>query len=135
MGQPVWHRWEGAGSAGQGAGARLGGAIAATPGLPAMRLAALAEKAEKDWLGIEAWKRRLEAAGLTRAIGRKVETLRGYILPQDLQVSVTRNYGETAEHKSNDKAGEVIAAGCPRCGARYTITSEALEAFRRDQAK
>lgn len=42
MGQPVWHRWEGAGSAGQGAGARLGGAIAATPGLPAMRLAALA---------------------------------------------------------------------------------------------
>lgn len=31
---------------------------------------ALAEKADKDWLGIEAWKRRLEAAGLTRAIGR-----------------------------------------------------------------
>lgn len=31
---------------------------------------ALAEKGEKDWLGIEAWKRRLEAAGLTRAIGR-----------------------------------------------------------------
>ncbi len=31
---------------------------------------ALAERAEKDWLGIEAWKKRLEAAGLTRAIGR-----------------------------------------------------------------
>jgi len=31
--------------------------------------------------------------------------------------------------------GEVIAAGCPRCGARYTITSEALEAYRRDQTK
>ncbi|QPF73599.1 AAA family ATPase [Roseateles sp. DAIF2] len=31
---------------------------------------ALADKAEKEWLGIEAWKRRLEAAGLTRAIGR-----------------------------------------------------------------
>jgi len=30
----------------------------------------LAERGEKDWLGIEAWKRRLEAAGLTRAIGR-----------------------------------------------------------------
>ena len=27
-------------------------------------------KADKDWLGIEAWKKRLEAAGLTRAIGR-----------------------------------------------------------------
>ena len=34
-------------------------------------LAAKLEKGgEKDWLGIEAWKRRLEAAGLTRAIGR-----------------------------------------------------------------
>ncbi len=25
---------------------------------------------------------------------------------------------------------EVVAAGCPRCGARYTITREALEAYR-----
>ncbi|MEL4178044.1 ATP-binding protein [Roseateles sp. PN1] len=31
---------------------------------------AVAEKGEKDWMGIEAWRRRLEAAGLTRAIGR-----------------------------------------------------------------
>jgi len=31
---------------------------------------ALASRPEKDWMGIEAWKRRLEAAGLTRAIGR-----------------------------------------------------------------
>lgn len=31
---------------------------------------ALDQKADKDWLGIEAWKKRLEAAGLTRAIGR-----------------------------------------------------------------
>ena len=31
---------------------------------------ALDQRAEKDWLGIEAWKKRLEAAGLTRAIGR-----------------------------------------------------------------
>ena len=30
----------------------------------------LAERGERDWLGIEAWKKRLEAAGLTRAIGR-----------------------------------------------------------------
>ncbi|MDC8787183.1 ATP-binding protein [Roseateles koreensis] len=30
----------------------------------------LAERGEKDWMGIEAWRRRLEAAGLTRAIGR-----------------------------------------------------------------
>lgn len=31
--------------------------------------------------------------------------------------------------------GEVLAAGCPRCGARYTITREALEAYRRDQVR
>jgi DNA repair exonuclease SbcCD ATPase subunit len=31
---------------------------------------ALEQRPEKDWLGIEAWKKRLEAAGLTRAIGR-----------------------------------------------------------------
>ncbi|MEH0164500.1 ATP-binding protein [Roseateles microcysteis] len=30
----------------------------------------LAKRPDKEWLGIEAWKRRLEAAGLTRAIGR-----------------------------------------------------------------
>ncbi|MCE4556689.1 ATP-binding protein [Roseateles cellulosilyticus] len=30
----------------------------------------LAEKSDRDWLGIEAWRKRLEAAGLTRAIGR-----------------------------------------------------------------
>jgi molecular chaperone Hsp33 len=31
--------------------------------------------------------------------------------------------------------GEVLAAGCPRCGARYSITREGLEAFRRDHAE
>ncbi|UXH76378.1 ATP-binding protein [Roseateles amylovorans] len=30
----------------------------------------LDQRADKEWLGIEAWKKRLEAAGLTRAIGR-----------------------------------------------------------------
>lgn len=30
----------------------------------------LETRGDKDWLGIEAWKKRLEAAGLTRAIGR-----------------------------------------------------------------
>ena len=30
----------------------------------------LAEKGEREWLGIEAWRKRLEASGLTRAIGR-----------------------------------------------------------------
>lgn len=42
MGQQVWHRWEGVGSAGRGVGARLGGGTPTIPGLPAMRLEALA---------------------------------------------------------------------------------------------
>lgn len=29
--------------------------------------------------------------------------------------------------------GEVLAAGCPRCAARYVITRESLEAFKRDR--
>ena len=42
------------------------------------------------------------AIELTRAVEQKVETARGYLLPRDLQVSVTRNYGETAKQKSNE---------------------------------
>lgn len=30
---------------------------------------------------------------------------------------------------------EVMTAGCPRCGAKYTITSEALAAYRHDHAR
>ena len=44
----------------------------------------------------------INAIALTRAVERKVETARGYLLPRDLQVSVTRNYGETAAQKSNE---------------------------------
>ena len=42
------------------------------------------------------------AIALTRAVERKVETTRGYLLPRDLNVSVTRDYGETASQKSNE---------------------------------
>ena len=44
----------------------------------------------------------INAIELTRAVERKVETARGYLLPRDLQVSVTRNYGATAAQKSNE---------------------------------
>ena len=47
-------------------------------------------------------RRGTNAIELTRAVEARVETLRGYLLPRDLQVTVTRNYGETAEHKSNE---------------------------------
>jgi multidrug efflux pump subunit AcrB len=42
------------------------------------------------------------AIALTRAVEHKLATVRGYTLPTDLTVSVTRNYGETAAQKSNE---------------------------------
>ncbi len=42
------------------------------------------------------------AIALTRAVQRKLETVRGQLLPRDLQISVTRNYGDTAAQKSNE---------------------------------
>ena len=42
------------------------------------------------------------AIDVTAAIERKLDDVRGYLLPADLQISVTRNYGETAAQKSNE---------------------------------
>jgi multidrug efflux pump subunit AcrB len=47
-------------------------------------------------------RRGTNAIELTRTVEQKLETLKGYLLPADLQVTVTRNYGDTAEHKSNE---------------------------------
>ncbi|MFN7917935.1 MAG: efflux RND transporter permease subunit [Vicinamibacterales bacterium] len=44
----------------------------------------------------------VNAIELTRAVREKVDTARGYILPADLDVAVTRDYGATAEQKSNE---------------------------------
>jgi multidrug efflux pump subunit AcrB len=44
----------------------------------------------------------VNAIDLTRRISAKLDTVRGVYLPADLQVSVTRNYGDTAAHKSNE---------------------------------
>jgi multidrug efflux pump subunit AcrB len=50
------------------------------------------------------------AVDLTQAVQRKVDSVRGYLLPGDLQVSVTRNYGETAEQKSNELLWHMLIA-------------------------
>jgi multidrug efflux pump subunit AcrB len=42
------------------------------------------------------------AIALTRSVERKLATVRGYLLPRDLNISITRNYGETAAQKSNE---------------------------------
>ena len=44
----------------------------------------------------------VNAIELTRAVRAKVDTARGYILPADLDVAFTRDYGQTAEQKSNE---------------------------------
>ena len=44
----------------------------------------------------------VNAIELTRRLEARVEGLQGYLLPRDLNVSVTRNYGETAAQKSNE---------------------------------
>jgi multidrug efflux pump subunit AcrB len=40
----------------------------------------------------------------------KVGALRGYMLPQDLNITVTRNYGETAKDKSNELLKHLLIA-------------------------
>jgi multidrug efflux pump subunit AcrB len=42
------------------------------------------------------------AITVTRLVGAKLDTLRGRLLPADLHVTVTRDYGETAAEKSNE---------------------------------
>ncbi|HVO63945.1 MAG TPA: efflux RND transporter permease subunit [Terriglobales bacterium] len=41
---------------------------------------------------------------------QKLAALRGYMLPQDLNVTVTRNYGETAKDKSNELLKHLLIA-------------------------
>src|SRR5581483_3701962 len=40
----------------------------------------------------------------------KVDSLRGYVIPQDLNITVTRNYGETAKHKSDELLKHLLIA-------------------------
>jgi len=52
----------------------------------------------------------VNAIQLIRAIQQKLDTVRGYSLPADMQLSVTRNYGETAEQKSNELLWHMLLA-------------------------
>ncbi len=42
------------------------------------------------------------ATDISLAAEKKIESLRGYLLPNDLNVTLTRNYGETAKDKSDE---------------------------------
>ena len=41
---------------------------------------------------------------------KKIDTLKGYIIPSDVQITVTRNYGLTAEDKSNELLWHMLLA-------------------------
>ncbi|HET8825539.1 MAG TPA: efflux RND transporter permease subunit, partial [Terriglobales bacterium] len=47
-------------------------------------------------------RRGTNATVISERVQEKVDSLRGYMLPNDLNVTVTRNYGETAKDKSNE---------------------------------
>ncbi len=44
----------------------------------------------------------VNAVTLTQQVERKLDTLRGAVVPRDVQLTMTRNYGETARDKSNE---------------------------------
>ncbi|MGE3275334.1 MAG: efflux RND transporter permease subunit [Vicinamibacterales bacterium] len=50
------------------------------------------------------------AIELTEHLEAKLDTLRGTLLPSDLHVTVTRNYGETARDKSNELLWHMLIA-------------------------
>ncbi len=50
------------------------------------------------------------AIALTSLLAQKVATVRGQLLPNDLNVTVTRDYGETAAHKSNELLWHMLLA-------------------------
>ncbi len=50
------------------------------------------------------------ATELARTVERKLETLRGSLVPADVTVDITRNYGETAGEKSNELIEHLLIA-------------------------
>jgi multidrug efflux pump subunit AcrB len=47
-------------------------------------------------------RRGTNATTISERVQEQINSLRGYLLPNDLSVTVTRNYGETAKDKSNE---------------------------------
>jgi multidrug efflux pump subunit AcrB len=50
------------------------------------------------------------AIAVTKEILKKIDTLRGVIIPSDVQVAITRNYGQTALEKSNELLWHMLLA-------------------------
>lgn len=50
------------------------------------------------------------AVDVARGLERKLEELQHEVIPSDVHVSITRNYGETANEKVNELVGELVSA-------------------------
>ncbi|MGZ4833240.1 MAG: efflux RND transporter permease subunit [Terriglobales bacterium] len=50
------------------------------------------------------------ASVIAESVQDKIHSLRGYLLPSDLNVTVTRNYGETAKQKSDELLKHLLLA-------------------------
>jgi multidrug efflux pump subunit AcrB len=50
------------------------------------------------------------ATTISERVQERIESLRGYVLPDDLNISITRNYGETAKDKSDELLKHLLIA-------------------------
>jgi multidrug efflux pump subunit AcrB len=66
---------------------------------------------ETDAVTLTAAKRKgANATNVAEEILRRMEAQRGYVLPGDVHVAVTRNYGETAKYKSDELLKHLLLA-------------------------
>ena len=73
--------------------------------------AAGSDSADHPAVTITLAKRRgTNATFIADRVEEKIHALRGYMLPNDLNVTVTRNYGETAKDKSNELLKHLLIA-------------------------
>jgi len=120
-GKPVYLREvadivDGAGEAGQyvffGEGAAARGADRQSAGYqPAAQQTAGLRYREQPAVTLAIAKRPgANATTVVNEVLRKMDTLKGRIIPADVQVEVTRNYGATAEEKSNELLWHMLIA-------------------------
>ena len=55
-------------------------------------------------------RRGTNATVISEQVQEKLNALRGYLLPRDLNITITRNYGETAKDKSNELLKHLLIA-------------------------
>jgi multidrug efflux pump subunit AcrB len=71
----------------------------------------LDDRAEHPAVTITLAKRKgSNATQISEAVQAKLDSLKGYLLPSDLNVTITRNYGETAKDKSNELLKHLLIA-------------------------